>query len=71
MNETSAYSSIGKFEARKLIADFDSLLIDRYGVNMTDARVTRQEALRAIDAEGSAAKAVESIGRARGLRSAA
>lgn len=71
MEETAGFSSIGKFEARKLIADFDALLIDRYGVNMTDARVSRHEALTAIAAEGSAAKAVDSLGRARGLKAAA
>ncbi len=61
------YSSIGKFEARKLIAEFDALLIQLYGRNMTDAKITRQDAVATITSAGSARKAVEILGAARGL----
>jgi hypothetical protein len=62
------YSNIGKFEARKLIADFDALLIQLYGLNMTDAKITRQDAVAAIDTTGSTRSAVEILGAARGLQ---
>jgi hypothetical protein len=61
------YSNIGKFEARKLIADFDALLIQLYGLNMTDAKITRQDAVAAINTAGSTRSAVETLGAARGL----
>lgn len=62
------YSSIGKFEARKLVAEFDALLIQLYGRNMTDAKITRQEAVAGINAHGSARKAVEVLSAERGLQ---
>lgn len=62
MDQATTFSSIGKFEARKLIAEFDALVIAQYGVNMTDAGITRHEALTAIAAEGSVAKAVGAMG---------
>ncbi len=65
------YSSVGKFEARKLIAEFDALLIQLYGRNMTDARITRDEAIVAINAAETIREAVESLGTARGLQKAA
>jgi hypothetical protein len=65
------YSNIGKFEARKLVTVFDALLIELYGRNMTDAKITRQEALVAITTVGSTRKAVEFLGVARGLEAAA
>jgi hypothetical protein len=65
------FSSVGKFEARKLIADFDGLLIQIYGRNMTDARITRDEAILAIKSAPSVREAVESLGTARGLQRAA
>lgn len=61
------YSNIGKFEGRKLVAEFDALLIQIYGRNMTDAKITRQDAVAAIAETGSARKAVEMLGAARGL----
>lgn len=65
------FSSVGKFEARKLIADFDGLLIQIYGRNMTDARITRDEAILAIKSAPSIREAVESLGASRGLQRAA
>lgn len=65
------FSSVGKFEARKLIADFDGLLIQLYGRNMTDARISRDEAILAIKAAPSVRDAVERLGAERGLQRAA
>jgi hypothetical protein len=62
------YSNIGKFEGRKLVAEFDALLIQLYGLNMTDAKITRQDAVAAITELGSARKAVEVLSAARGLQ---
>ena len=55
------YSNIGKFEARKLVAEFDALLIELYGRNMTDAGISRQQAIVAITTLGSTRKAVEML----------
>ena len=62
------YSNIGKFEARKLISEFDALLIQTYDRNMTDAKITRQEAIAEITRHGSVPEAVEALGLARGLQ---
>lgn len=59
------YSNIGKFEARKLVAEFDALLIELYGRNMTDAGISRQQAIVAITTLGSTRKAVEMLGERR------
>ncbi len=59
------YSNIGKFEARKLVAEFDALLIELYGRNMTDAGISREQAITAINALGSTRKAVEVLGEGR------
>jgi hypothetical protein len=64
------YSNIGKFEARKIVAEFDALLIQLYGLNMTDARITRQDVMMAVGAAESVRQAVEQFGAARGLMAA-
>ena len=64
------YSNIGKFEGRKLVAEFDALLIQLHGRNMTDAKITRQEAIAAITAHGSAQAAVDALGIQRGWQQA-
>jgi hypothetical protein len=61
------YSSIGKFESRKAIAEFDALLIQLYGRNMTDAHITRQEALHAMSTTDSVREAVVQLGTLRGF----
>jgi len=50
---------IGKFETRRIINEMDAMLIASYGVNMLDARITREQALRAFDEAGSTRQAVE------------
>jgi len=68
--EGTMYSNIGKFEGRKLVAEFDALLIQLYGRNMTDAKITRQEAIAAITTHGSAQAAVDALGVVRGWQQA-
>ena len=58
---------VGKFEARKLIEEFDKALIERYGVNMSDAHITRWDALSSIEEAGETVKAAELLGVRKGL----
>ncbi len=61
------YSNVGKFESRKVIAEFDALLIQLYSRNMTDARITRQEAMQAMSEADSVRDAVVVLGTLRGF----
>lgn len=63
----TAMNRIGKFEALKIVNEFDRTLIEMFGINMTDARITRYEALAAIAEAGSVRKAAESFGQRRGI----
>jgi hypothetical protein len=58
---------VGKFEARKLIEEFDRTLIDLFGVNMSDAGISRWDALSAIEETQDARKAAELAGIRKGL----
>jgi hypothetical protein len=58
---------VGKFEALKIVNAFDQALIDRYGINMTDAHITRYDVLTAYEKTGCAEKAAELFGQERGL----
>lgn len=60
-------NKVGKFEALKIVNEFDSALIELYGINMTDARITRYEALATIEETQCVRKAVERFGAARGM----
>jgi hypothetical protein len=59
---------IGKFEMRTILNEFDSALIQLFGVNMTDARITRQYALIVTDEVECPRKAAEICGQRLGLR---
>lgn len=59
---------VGKFEARQIVNDFDQALIALYGINMTDARITRYDVLTAYEKAGSAQKAAELYGQQQGLK---
>jgi|GEM_PF-1089046 hypothetical protein len=59
---------VGKFEALKIMNEFDRALIDQYGINMTDAHITRFEALTAIEKTGSVAKAASLLAEQRGFK---
>jgi hypothetical protein len=60
-------SKIGKFESLKIVNEFDQALIELFGINMTDARVTRYEVLASYDELGCARKAAEQFGLQRGM----
>ena len=64
-------SKIGKFESLKIVNEFDQALIELYGINMTDARVTRYEVLATYNETGCARKAAEKLGSQRGIARAA
>lgn len=58
---------IGKFESRRIIDEFDATLIQLFGVNMTDAEISRQEAIAAYNEVESTREAVELCAGRRGL----
>jgi hypothetical protein len=58
---------VGKFEMRQIINEFDTELINLFGVNMSDAGITRQAAILAYDEVNCARKAAENYGRRLGL----
>lgn len=58
---------VGKFEALKIVNAFDQALIDLYGINMTDAHITRYEVLTIYEETGCPQKAAEQFGKQRGL----
>jgi hypothetical protein len=60
-------SKIGKFESLKIVNEFDKALIELFGINMTDARVSRYEALASYDEIGCARKAAEILGQQKGM----
>jgi hypothetical protein len=60
-------SKVGKFESLKIVNELDRALIDLYGINMTDARITRYEALASYEENGCAIKAAEMLGKKRGI----
>lgn len=60
-------NKIGKFEGLQIVNDFDKTLIELYGINMTDARVTRYEVLASYDETGCVRTSAENFGRERGM----
>lgn len=61
-------NKIGKFDSLRIVNEFDKALIDLYGINMTDARITRYEALATCSETGCPAKAAEKLGARRGIK---
>lgn len=59
---------VGKFESLKILNEIDRTLIDRYGINMTDARITRFEVLTAYEKAGSVVKAAKLLAEHRGFK---
>lgn len=59
---------IGKFEGLKIVNEVDRALIELYGINLTDARITRYEVLSTYEKTGCTRKTAEMFGRARGLK---
>lgn len=60
-------NQIGKFQARKIVQEFDDTLIALYGVNMSDAGISRFDALSAYEETQCARKAAELCGNRKGL----
>lgn len=60
-------NKIGKFEALKIVNEFDRTLIELFGINMTDAHITRYEALATIEEARSVRKAAEIYGHRLGM----
>jgi len=60
-------NQVGKFESLRIVNEFDKALIEMFGINMTDARITRYEVLARLDETGCAMKAAESFGLLRGM----
>lgn len=58
---------VGKFEALKIVNAFDQALIEMYGINMTDAHITRLDVLTAYEKAGCPKQAAEMFGQQRGL----
>lgn len=60
-------NKIGKFESLSIVNAIDGALIERFGINLTDARVTRYDALAAYTDAGDAIAAADLIAAQRGL----
>jgi hypothetical protein len=60
-------NKIGKFEMRKIVNEFDANLIELFGLNMSDAGITRHEAVSAYNQWQCARRAVEDSAGRRGL----
>lgn len=63
----NSMNKIGKFEGLSIVNAIDRALIERYGINLTDARVTRYDALSAYADVGDAVAAADLIASQRGL----
>ncbi len=59
-------NNVGKFQILKTLNDFDSTLIELYGLNMTDAHITRFEALAAIESTHGVRAAAVLLGQREG-----
>ncbi len=60
-------NKVGKFEGLRIVNEFDKALIELYGINMTDARITRYEVLSSYDETGCPRKSAQNFGLSKGL----
>ena len=60
-------NKVGKFEGLRIVNEFDKALIELYGINMTDARITRYEVLSSYDVTGCPHKSAQNFGLSKGL----
>jgi len=67
VTKMNTMNRIGKFETLTIVNAVDRALIDRFGINMTDAKVDRYEVLSAYAETGNANEAADFIGLQRGL----
>jgi len=58
---------VGKFEGLRIINEFDKTLIELYGINMTDARITRFEVLSSYDETGCPRKSAQNFAFRKGF----
>jgi hypothetical protein len=65
-NEMLDINKVGKFETLKIIND--KALIEIFGINMTDAKLTRYEVLASYGETGSARRSAEQLGEMRGIK---
>ncbi len=61
-------NKVGKFETLKIINEVDKALIEIFGINMTDAKLTRYEVLASYGETGSARRSAEQLGEMRGIK---
>jgi hypothetical protein len=59
-------SAVGKFQVLRVLNEFDNHLIELFGRNMTDARITRYEALAVIESMQEVRSAAASLGLHKG-----
>ncbi len=60
-------SKVGKYEGLQIVNEFDKALIELYGINMTDARITRYEVLSSYDETGCPRKSAQNFGLSKGI----
>ena len=60
-------NAIGKYEMRGIVNEVEATLIRLFGLNLLDARVSRQEALNAYSEFQCPQRAAEALGDRRGL----
>ena len=60
-------NKVGKFEGLRIVNEFDKALIELYGINMTDARITRYEVLSSYDETGCPRKSAQNFGLSKGI----
>ncbi len=60
-------NKVGKFEGLKIVNEFDQALIEHYGINMTDARITRYEVLSSYDETGCPRKSAHHFALSKGF----
>ena len=61
-------NNIGKFEMRSIVNEFDANLIELFGLNMTDAGITRYEVITIYNELQSTRQAAETYGLQHGLQ---
>lgn len=67
MEKDMEINRVGKFEVRNIVNSVDRALIDLYGINMTDAKITRFDALGVYEKTGCPIKVAEYFAHAKGL----
>ena len=61
-------SKVGKLEIRAIVLDFEKTLIEKFGMNMLDAAITRADAVNAFNETGCPHQAAELCAARLGLK---